>query len=50
MEIQRIMRKGVPRSQNPAGLPPRVGSIPTSGTSYFDKFPFSVLNFEFVGL
>ena len=24
-------------TQNPTGLPPHVGSIPTSGTSYFDN-------------
>jgi hypothetical protein len=28
-------------TQNPAGLPPRVGSIPTSGTNDFDNpLPF----------
>jgi len=29
--------------QNPAGLPPHVGSIPTSGTNYFDNPPYFML-------
>jgi len=37
-------------TQNPEGLPPHVGSIPTSGTDDFDNLPFSVLDFVRVGL
>ncbi len=36
-------------SQNPAGLPLHVGSIPTSGTNDFDNFPSTVLDFIFCG-
>jgi len=49
-EYQGVRGKYRFRTQNPAGLPPHVGSIPTSGTNDFDNFAFSVLDFVRVGL
>ena len=45
-DFQEVAGKGGPRSQNPAGLPPHVGSIPTSGTSFHitDSKKFSLIS------